>query len=77
MIPTDFTHLNILPPLALSMIVPNPSTNKDFATTPTFYKQNFSQMHHIDFINSLFTVPLLPFDPICTIQVWPGFETEK
>ena len=52
-------------------------TNKKPAATPTFCKQNFSWMHHIDFIQTLFSVPSLSLGPIRTTHVWSGFETEE
>ena len=52
-------------------------TNKKPDATPYFCKQNFSRMHHIDFIHTLLSVTSLLHCLIRTTHVHPGFETEE
>ena len=54
----------------------NEFANKKPAATPTFCKQNFSTMHHIDSIHTLLSVPSPPLGLIRTKHVQLGFETE-
>ena len=49
-------------------------TNKKPDATPYFCKRNFSQMHHIDFICTLLSVPSLSVGQIHTACVRPRFE---
>ena len=50
--------------------------NKKPAATPTFCQQNFSTLHHIDFMHTLLSVPSLPLGLIHTKHMRPGFKTE-
>ena len=52
-------------------------TYKKPDATPYFCKQNFSGMHHIDFIHTLLSVPSLLLCLIRTTYVQPEFETEE